>query len=231
MLVIFLESSERSVTVSGYRAELRKCRSMALGDSYLHDTPMTRPQYALRIKQKFGEQSYGTFGVACLADTVRMLEARFQGIRMIGPQHACKVSNEWCLDIDSSGRISFYINQMHGEVAADPQGSGVVRAEVPFPLSEEGSKHPFRFRPVARITKRERRRHISVRDLVMGCLAKGGSSRTPSVALLSGLSYGECLLGRGPVDKGVPDGLGDAVHAGEVDEVIEGQIVPICAGG
>lgn len=55
---------------------------------------MVRPQYALCIKQKFGEQPYGVFGVAYLVDVVSMLEARFQGIEMIWPQRACQVGNE-----------------------------------------------------------------------------------------------------------------------------------------
>ena len=192
---------------------------------------MLRPQCALYIRQKFGEQPYGVFGVAYLADAVRMLKTCFQGIGMVGAQCACQVGNEWGLYVDSSGRIILCINQVHGETEADSQGSWVIRAEVLFTLSEDISKHQLCFRLVARITKRDCRRHISVGDLVMGGLAKGGGRRVPLVALLGGLTDGECLLGRGPVDQGVPDGLGDAVDAGEVNEVIEGQIVPLCVGG
>ncbi|MBV9013947.1 MAG: hypothetical protein JO272_18220 [Pseudonocardiales bacterium] len=111
------------------------------------------------------------------------------------------------MHVDSSDRIKFY--QEHGEVTADLQSGWVVRAEVPFPLSEDVSEHPLCFRSVARVTKRECRRHISVGNLVMGGLAKGGGRRTPLVALVGGLTDGERLLGRGPVDQDVPDGSGE----------------------
>jgi len=65
---------------------------------------------------------------------------------------------------------------------------------------------------------------------MVGGFAVGRDRGGALEALDGGVADGECLLGCGVLDQGVPGGVRDTVEAREVDEVVEGQVAAVLAG-